>query len=247
MRNRLWFSILIIMALACFPAFVHGEEAASSPAACWITGDRVNLRTMPSRDAKSMGLLGKGEEVALLEAGEGWTRVRSSRLGEGWVANAYICLARPESVSRGDYGRVNELLAYAKRWLGVPYRYGGSTPHAFDCSGFTAYVFKNFGYSLPHSSVGQAQLGTVVTRDQLLPGDLVFFNTVGDRISHVGIYLGDGLFIHASSGSGQVTITPLNKGYYQKRYVCARRYLQPTGVLPERERTLELVTTERVE
>ena len=86
MRNRLWFSILIIMALACFPAFVHGEEAL--PPWRRVDHGRPGEFAYHAGRCQVIGLLGKGEEVALLEAGEGWTRVRSSRLGEGWVANA---------------------------------------------------------------------------------------------------------------------------------------------------------------
>lgn len=240
MRCLLWTSLAALIVFIS-GALVYADETTSS-AERWVTGDRVNLRTLPDRVAKSKGLLAKGEAVVFLEAEEGWTKVQSARLGEGWVAKDYLCLTKPETVSRGDYGRVNELLAYAKRWLGVPYRYGGSTPNAFDCSGFTAYVYESFGYRFPHSSVEQAQLGMEVSREQLMPGDLLFFNTVGDRISHVGIYLGEGLFIHASSGRGLVTITPVDQGYYKKRYVCARRFLQKQDEFPDPVRTLEFVT-----
>lgn len=241
MRRCLLLGIVVIVFVLTCTSLINAEESIPS-AARWIKGDRVNLRSFPDLTSGIKGLLDKGEEVVLLEATESWTRVQSSRLGEGWVYNSYLGVTRPDPVSRGSYGRVKELLAYAKQWLGVPYRYGGSTPQAFDCSGFTAYVYQYFGYRLPHSSVGQAQLGVGVSKDQLAPGDLLFFNTVGTRISHVGIYLGEGIFIHASSGKGQVTTSCLNRAYYEKRYVCARRFLQTGDASVERGATIELNT-----
>ena len=107
--------------------------------------------------------------------------------------------------------------------LGIDYDYGGTTTDGFDCSGFTAYVFKKLGVSLPHSSKSQYQLGTKVAKDDLRPGDLVFFNTDGNGVSHVGVYVGDNKFAHAASKG--VTISALSEKYYATRYVGARRVL----------------------
>jgi hypothetical protein len=112
---------------------------------------------------------------------------------------------------------VNEL-------LGAKYKYGGTTPDGFDCSGFTQYVFKAFGIDLPHQSKAQAKEGTYVEKKDLRPGDLVFFNTNGKDISHVGIYLGDGVFVHSASNKGVVK-SKLSESYYAQRYVTARRIL----------------------
>ena len=108
--------------------------------------------------------------------------------------------------------------------LGIKYRYGGSTTKGFDCSGFVQYVFGKLGIDLPRSSRDQFKVGEKVTKDELRVGDLVFFNTNGKGVSHVGIYMGDGRFVHSSTSKG-VTYTSLNDKYYAKRYVGARRIL----------------------
>ncbi|MDO6354237.1 C40 family peptidase [Caloramator sp. CAR-1] len=126
-----------------------------------------------------------------------------------------------QAISRGP-----QLVSYAKRFLGIRYKWSGQSPSGFDCSGFTSYVFKSFGIELPHSSYGQFTSGQKILKSQLLPGDLVFFQTSKRGISHVGIYIGNGKFIHASSGKGYVTITSLSEPYYSKRYRGAVRILR---------------------
>lgn len=107
---------------------------------------------------------------------------------------------------------------------GIKYQYGGTTENGFDCSGFTMYVFATFGIELPHQSKAQNQQGYWVDKSDLRTGDLVFFNTDGRGISHVGIYMGDGTFAHSATNEG-VTISNLDDKYYAKRYVSARRIL----------------------
>lgn len=108
--------------------------------------------------------------------------------------------------------------------IGVPYQWGGETEQGFDCSGFTLYVFAKFGIELPHYSGAQAGMGDKVSKDELIPGDLVFFNTDGYSISHVGIYVGNGEFAHAEWKRG-IMISKLSESYYANRYVTARRIL----------------------
>ena len=140
--------------------------------------------------------------------------------------------------STGSNSKQTEIVNYAKQFLKVPYVYGGASKSGFDCSGFTMYVYKKFGISMRHGAQAQAKLGTVVNanknsasslKENLQPGDLVFFldYETMDEIGHCGIYIGDGKFIHASSGSGHcVKINSLLPGeYYNTRYCAARRII----------------------
>ncbi|CAM5191288.1 NlpC/P60 family protein OS=Ureibacillus acetophenoni OX=614649 GN=SAMN05877842_101156 PE=3 SV=1 [Ureibacillus acetophenoni] len=113
----------------------------------------------------------------------------------------------------------------AKQYLNTPYRWGGTTTRGFDCSGYVMKVFTDLGINLPRTSSMQYQVGEAVAKDELQPGDLVFFNTTGKgkSVSHVGIYYGDGKFIHSQSYKG-VSITDLNDPkYWGARYVGAKR------------------------
>src|SRR5438445_8227298 len=123
----------------------------------------------------------------------------------------------PAESSRGQ-----TVVALAKRHVGAPYRWGGSSPSGFDCSGFVRYVYAQVGVSLPHNAAQQYRLGTPVTRESLEPGDLVFF----DRLRHTGIYVGEGRFIHARQTGLRVSIASLDDGWYASHWVGARR-LEP--------------------
>ena len=118
--------------------------------------------------------------------------------------------------SNGTLG--SKAVAIAERYLGVPYRWGGASPSGFDCSGLVMYVFAQVGVSLPHSSYAQYGYGVPVSRGDLQPGDLVFF----DGLGHVGIYVGGGSFIHAPHTGDVVKISSLS-GWYASTYVGARR------------------------
>ncbi|MFF2484239.1 C40 family peptidase [Paenibacillus sp. NPDC058071] len=111
--------------------------------------------------------------------------------------------------------------------IGTPYQSGGTSTRGFDCSGFTTYVFDKMGVDLSRTSGSQAKMGKKIAKSDLSAGDLVFFNTNGKSISHVGIYVGDGKFAHSSSSKG-VTISKLSESYYETRYVTARRVMDTT-------------------
>lgn len=130
------------------------------------------------------------------------------------------------SRATADSRKGQQLAAFAKQFLGVPYVWAGRSAGGFDCSGYVWYLYNHFGIQLPRMADGQFEVGAAVARRDLVPGDLVFFSTYEPGPSHVGIYIGGGRFIHASSGAGEVTITPLNKQYYLERYLGARRLLR---------------------
>ena len=138
--------------------------------------------------------------------------------------SSYNTIVGSKVLSRGGSGTGASVIAYSKNFLGRPYVWGGSGPRVFDCSGFTAYVYAKFGVSLPHYTGSQYSMGKSVSRENLRAGDLIFFNTEGP-ISHVGMSIGGGEFIHASSGGGRITISDLSQSYYSTRYAGARRYL----------------------
>lgn len=120
-----------------------------------------------------------------------------------------------------------KIVAFAKQYLGTPYVYAANGPNSFDCSGFTCFVFKHFNVVLPRVVSDQRSAGYEVTKADLLPGDLVLFTgTSGSSIGHAGIYIGNGEFIHASSGSAmKVCIDSLNAAHYAARFIAARRII----------------------
>ena len=125
---------------------------------------------------------------------------------------------------------MQDVLLSALALSGTPYKFGGNTPDTgFDCSGFVRFVFSQAAnLTLPHGARAISQLGKSIPVDQLQPGDLVFFNTLKHAFSHVGIYLGDGRFIHAPSSGGGVHIVSMNDAYWAKRFNGARRLDQAT-------------------
>lgn len=128
-----------------------------------------------------------------------------------------------KATSRGSSGfDAGKIIRYALTLKGAPYRSGGTTPEGFDCSGFTTYVFKNsVGIDLPHSSASQAAMGQALKKDEPVPGALVYFNTSGGGVSHVGIYIGDDKFIDSSNSKG-VAVNSLKDDYWGSRYMGAR-------------------------
>lgn len=133
-------------------------------------------------------------------------------------------MGRDTPVSRGDATTsiARRITACALRYTGTPYVFGGTTPGGFDCSGYVRYVFAQMGVYLPRCADEQYQVGRSVSYSSLQTGDLVFFETYTSGASHVGIYLGNGKFVHASSSQG-VRVDSLGSSYYSSRYLGARR------------------------
>ncbi len=145
-----------------------------------------------------------------------------------WVAG---CASRPERLPGGSDGlpapseAARDAAVFAVSLIGVPYRNGGTSPDSgFDCSGFVWYVYRQAaGLALPRSAVEMERVGWPVEPDEMQPGDLVFYNTLGRAFSHVGIYLGERRFVHAPSSGGKVEIVAMQNGYWARRFSGARR------------------------
>ena len=140
---------------------------------------------------------------------------------------AQPAVVQQEATAIPQDGALNDLAFYALSLTGTPYRYGGNSPETgFDCSGFVRHVFHStLGIELPRSSREINELGEKITPNELRPGDLVFYNTLRRAFSHVGIYLGDGRFVHSPSSGGGIRVEDMSQGYWQKRFNGARRII----------------------
>ncbi|MDR1373744.1 MAG: C40 family peptidase [Treponema sp.] len=138
-------------------------------------------------------------------------------------------------LAAADEGELRRMIVEtAKRYLGVPYVYGASSPSGFDCSGFVSFVYRAAGISIPRSSTGIWSTGSSVRMDTAKPGDVVVFNTVGERPSHVAILMENGALIHAVSSGPRtgVIISPINDRYFGPRIIGARTFIAPVPAAP---------------
>lgn len=195
-----------------------------------VTGYGVNIRSGNSLSSKVITQLNWNNSVQVLGENNGWYHIKLSNGYNGWIFGKYLSIKNQnENVSRGEVNRSlpSRLVELSKKFLGTRYIYGGSSQSGFDCSGFTKYVFGNLGIVIPRVANDQATVGSYVDYKSLAPGDLVFFKTLGSSIiNHAGIYIGNGDFIHSSSGAGKVMISSLNSGYYLQHYATARRVIK---------------------
>jgi cell wall-associated NlpC family hydrolase len=193
-----------------------------------IKAERVNFRETPDLAGTIIKMLAKNTEVTIVAENTNWYRVCLADGLEGWVAKDYV-VPHHQLLNRG-FG-YTDLISFAKNFLRTNYRYGGISPTGFDCSGFTKYIFGKFGFAIPHKAAEQEQMGTPVLKEELLPGDLVFFTGKNPaEVNHVGIYIGPHQFIHAASNPGAVCISSLRERYYQTHYKSARRIVDVTGL-----------------
>ena len=154
-------------------------------------------------------------------------RLRLAALGVLLAATLAGCTPfRPglpgEPAAVPDRGEV--LLQVAESRIGTPYRYGGTGPDAFDCSGLVAYAHRQLGVDVPRTAAEQFAAATPVPRDELRPGDLVFFRLSGRRVSHVGIYAGGNRFVHAPQSGGQVRVASLEEELFHRSFAGAGRF-----------------------
>lgn len=137
------------------------------------------------------------------------------------------CSSSPQNPEQSTVRASNEVaskaIIFAKQMLGKPYKYAGDTPAGFDCSGLVKYSYGRAGISMPRDTQAQHRMSVLVSTRGLREGDLLFFDQEGKKKSHVGIYLGNGRFIHAPSSGGKVRIDSMNAEYWKKHFVEARR------------------------
>lgn len=212
-KNKLLLATVLTLGIAAFTfsnAYADSETTEANPTNATETVEIQQGDTIADEDLEKL-LSANEEQVKIQE-----TEVQKSEVQK---EQAPAVKQDEKSVEVAD-----KIIAIGKSKLGSPYVFGSSGPNSFDCSGFTSYVFAQAGISLPRVASSQAYGGKRVSKANLQKGDLVFFNTFGG-ISHVGIYIGSGNFIHASSYNSGVTISNLNDSYYAPRYVTAARYL----------------------
>ncbi|MDU6985681.1 MAG: NlpC/P60 family protein, partial [Terrisporobacter othiniensis] len=176
-----------------------------------------------------------GTAVTVHSTSNGWSKITANGV-EGYVSSEYLSSTKPSTGSSDSSNSsgstsssVNAVLNLAAKQLGKPYVWGAQGPSSFDCSGLTYYVYKNAaGVTLPRVSSDQSRYGTTVSKSNLKAGDLVFFDTSGSNngaVSHVGIYVGNGEMIHASSSKEKIVQVSIETSYWNNAYVRAKRVL----------------------
>lgn len=206
---------------------IGGEEDFKAYAR--VSGEGVYVREAPSDASDVLNVIDNKAMVTVTDFEEGWYAVKCQYGTEGYIRSDFLDLTTPET-SSSDSGKASGIVALARKYVGVRYVYGGASPRGFDCSGFTMYLYKQYGYKLEHTASWQFNYGPgyKVSKSDLKPGDLVFFRdpkrAKGKACSHCGMYIGNGQFIHASS-SGGVKISNLSASYYSTYYKGARRIM----------------------
>lgn len=233
MKLRLFFSITIFLCLFASTHVIYGVTLQSAI----ISGNDVNVRTGPGLDTDIIGTLQQGLVVNVVEQSNEWLEIQFGGQQTGWVYQQFVKVQPASENEQSNLSTISihEILDFAQRLIGISYVYGGASLRGFDCSGFTMFVLSKFGIQLPHEASQQMMMGLPVpSMADLIPGDLVFFRTLNSKIvNHVGIYLGDNLFIHAASGFGRVRISALNDNYYSNCYAGARRLVNiNSGISP---------------
>lgn len=204
-----------------------------------IKGSSVRMRAEPSFEGATLGYYNTGTAMEVVGLSGVWYKVSYKGVA-GYVHSDYMTLSAAvpgnpaQGAGTGGTGagtgagasstEGQRIVDTAKQYLGVPYVWAGTSPAGFDCSGFVHYVYKECGYTINRTAANIYLNGTAVDKNDLVPGDVICFTTSSSSyIGHVGIYIGDGQFIHASSGSGKVIITDLSLQYYITHYYGARR------------------------
>ena len=189
------------------------------------TSQSIHVRNYPSEYSNQLTTI-EGQDFYILGMNHDWYRIKVGNQ-EGWIEKKAIHVSNENLI---PYSKVlgEEIVEYGKLFIGTPYVWGGNDLRkGVDCSGLTKKVFEGFDINISRLSYTQVNDGKEVEKSELRPGDLVFFDTNGvntGHISHVGIYAGDGLFLHADCTKG-VTLSSLSNAYYERNYVTSSRIL----------------------
>ena len=200
---------------------VSASAAQSESPYVKVTADALNVRTGPGTGYSKVGSLAKGRCVKVVSVQSGWYQIE-----QGYVSAAYVEETDYTPAAASSKGQ--ELANIALQYVGYSYVYGGASPRVgFDCSGLVQYACAQLGYSINRTASAQLQNGVTVSWDELAPGDLVFFkkpgSTTSKPVTHVGMYIGSGQFVHASDYGVGVIVSNLSDAYYTTGYVSARR------------------------
>ncbi len=204
---------------------VSGNAGVQAGTIGTVSGMSVRMRAGASLSAAVYGYYNTGAQFTVLGTEGEWVNVKTSAGLVGYMHSNYLKISSAGSAPAvGGVG--DQMVATAKLYLGTPYVWAGMSPSGFDCSGFVYYLYKNYGYSLHRVAQDMYSYdGVFVDKANLQVGDIVCFGYGPYSITHVGMYIGNGQFIHSSSGSGYVVITDLSQNYYTRMYVGAKRIL----------------------
>lgn len=204
-----------------------------------VTTEVLNMRSAPGTENSILTKLYQGSVARIIGINNAWFKVEYGSY-TGYISPDYVEIVPYSSSSSGSSsgsgstvslsaatGTRQQIIEYAATLLGCKYVYGGSSPSGFDCSGYVKYVFAHFGINLSRTSASQYSNSVRISKSELSPGDLVFFSQTSgsSKVGHVGIYVGNGQFIHAASPGKGVRYDSLSDSYYSSHYVGCGRVL----------------------
>ncbi|MBQ7264536.1 MAG: C40 family peptidase [Firmicutes bacterium] len=189
--------------------------------------EKLAMKEGMTDNSKTLVNLPDGYALTVLGAEYGWVNVQDDEGHTGYVRGAFLTFhngEKPENASLPSM-LAQQICDYSKQFIGTPYVWGGTNlTSGVDCSGLVMMCYKNFGISLPRTSREMYTKGTPVAKEDLQPGDLVFFNTFGSGVSHVGMYVGDNTYIEA--GDDGVCLSDINRPYALRTYIGAKRIIE---------------------
>lgn len=235
------------------PQTASVAQQETKPVVRYVNANSLNVRESPNSESKLITEIERGDKVTYYETEGEWARIITWTDKKGYILAKYLVdtekdvqkivastatskktsnvsrssesTASSEPASAEALSLADKVVAYAKTLQGVKYVHGGYSTSGLDCSGLTKYVFAKYGITLPRSSSAYSGIGTKVARSDLMAGDILLFDGWGNKtLNHVGIYIGDGSFIHASTTKGKVVVQNLNA--YRGTYLGARRVIK---------------------